>query len=125
MRPPEYSKRSDSAEVAWRIGLRRVVPVLDAVQLRVQPVEGHQLVVGALFFDHTVFDHDDLVGVADGAQSMGDAKNGAALHQSLQGFNHQMFGLRIEGCGGFVKRPSRGWLARELTIPKGARANSA
>ena len=85
----------------------RVFPVLDAVQLGVHPVEGQQLLVGPFFCNHTVFDHHDLVGVTDGAQSMRDAKNGAALHQPFQGFDHQMFGLRIEGCGGFVKNQDR------------------
>jgi len=40
------------------------------------------LLVIALLYDLAVVDDDYFVGVADGAQAMGDSKAGAAFHQA-------------------------------------------
>jgi hypothetical protein len=46
---------------------------------------------------------DDLVGLEDGVEAMGDGDGGASLHQFAGGFFEQGFGFRVERGGGFVE----------------------
>jgi hypothetical protein len=52
---------------------------LQVVQMCVNAAQGQQFVVGTIFSHDTVGDGDDAVGVADGAQSVDDDDDGAAL----------------------------------------------
>jgi len=68
--------------------------VLDEAVVR--PAARHQLVVTAFFDDPRVLDHDDPVGVAHGAQAMGDDDRRAALHQARERGLHGGFALGVE-----------------------------
>ncbi len=50
-----------------------------------------------------VFQDQDLVGQAHGAQPLGDDKGGAPLHQPLQRQLDQPFGLGVDAGGGVVQ----------------------
>ena len=60
---------------------------------------------------HAAFvQHDDPIGVADGAQPVRDHDAGAAFHQLVQGFLHESFAGGVEAAGGFVQDQDRGIL---------------
>ena len=50
-----------------------------------------------------MIDHNDLVGIPDGAQAVGDHKTGAALHKVEQGFLDASLGASVNTAGGFVQ----------------------
>ena len=62
----------------------------------VQSVLGHQFLVGPLFHDPPVLQHDNLVGVANGRQTMGDDDSRSTDHQPLQGLLDQHLGFGID-----------------------------
>src|SRR5712672_698280 len=74
---------------------------LQMVQLGVDTVESQELLVGAVLYHYAVLDDDDLVRVAQGAQTMGDRDDRAAGHKPFQGLDNQMLRLGIQ---------SRRWL---------------
>ena len=51
----------------------------DFVEVVVDAAEGEQFVVAALFDDLTLVHDQNLVGVDDGGEAVGDNKRGAAL----------------------------------------------
>ena len=57
----------------------------------------------AAFDDLAVSDGEHLVGVADGAQPMGDDKRRAAVQQLLQRFLDESLGARIDRGRGLVQ----------------------
>ena len=57
----------------------------------------------AAFHDLAVVEHQHLVGVADGAQPVGDDEAGAALPAALQGRLDQPLGARVHAGRGFVQ----------------------
>src|SRR5262245_6854451 len=69
---------------------------LDTVQIGVDPAEGDELVVLALLGHDAALEHDDLVGVADGAQAVRDGDHGAALHEPLERLHHGLLRLGVE-----------------------------
>ena len=56
-----------------------------------------------LFNDAAFFEHDDLVGLEDGVETMRDGEDGASLHKSPRGFFEQGLGFGIEAGGGFIE----------------------
>jgi hypothetical protein len=73
----------------------------------VEAVEGEQLVMGAAFDDFAVAQDEDEVGVADGAEAMGDDEAGAAGHEPVQGLLDETFGRGVDAGGGFVEDQDR------------------
>ena len=69
----------------------------------IEAVLGHEGVVGALFDDFAVPHHKNLVGAADGGESMGYDEAGAAFHEFGEGGLDSQFGAGIDGAGGFVQ----------------------
>src|SRR5690606_13017339 len=63
--------------------LKRLIG-LQAPKLRVTPAERQQLVVRAALHDAPAMEQQDLVGVHDGAEPLGDDQGRTALHQILQ-----------------------------------------
>ena len=55
------------------------------------------------FFDDTVIQDKDLVGVFDGRQAVGDDEGGTADHELVERILHDLFALRIERGSRFVK----------------------
>src|SRR5579862_6988731 len=63
--------------------------MLPGVHIPIAPVQSEELLVGASFHDVAVFDHQNLIGPANGGQAMGNDKGGAPLHQVGKAFlNH-------------------------------------
>ena len=62
----------------------------------VQPVLGHQLLVRPLFHDPPVLQHDNLVGVANSRQTMGDDDGRPTDHQPLQCLLDQELGFGVD-----------------------------
>ena len=64
--------------------------------------------MGPRFDNMTVIDDDDVVGVADGAQAMGDDDGRPAFHESVQGSLNDLFTFRIEGRRRFIEDEDAG-----------------
>ena len=54
-----------------------------------------------------MFEHDDLVGIADGREAVGDHEGRAALHQGLECLLDARLGDRVEGAGCLVEDQDR------------------
>ena len=59
--------------------------------------------MGAALDDSPLLDDEDLVGAADGGETVGDDEGGAALHQLRQAGLDHGFRLGVERAGGFVE----------------------
>ena len=64
--------------------------------------------VGADFFDATIFEDDDLIGLKNRGEAMGDGDDRAAFGEEIEGALDFLFGLGIEGTGGFIEEENRG-----------------
>ena len=76
---------------------------LQCVELEVPPLFRQQLLVGALFHDLPVGEHDDPVGVLDGGQPVGHDEHGADGAHFLQGVLNQQLRLGVDVGGGLVQ----------------------
>ena len=74
----------------------------------VAPLSGDQLVMGSPLHDLPVLDDQDLVGLANGAQAVGDDKGGAPPDQLIQTFLNEDLALGIQIGGGFVQYQDSG-----------------
>ena len=57
----------------------------------------------AAFDDVAVVEYDDLVGVANGREAVGDDDAGASLHEFGEGLLDGLLAFGVEGGGGFVE----------------------
>ena len=66
---------------------------------------GHidKFIVFAVFFELTVFEDENAVGVADGAEAVGDDDGGAPDDDLFERALNEGFGLVVDGGGGFVE----------------------
>ena len=71
--------------------------------MMIKPVSIQQLLVCAFFDDFAIVDDQHLVGIADGAQAVGNDKTGAAFHQAQQRFLDARLGAGIDTAGGFIQ----------------------
>ncbi len=55
-----------------------------------------------------IFEHECLVSVADGAQSMGDDEGCTSFEQPVQSALDEFFGAGIDTGGGFIKDQDTG-----------------
>ena len=69
----------------------------------VQPVLGHQLRMGALLDDAAILYHQDLVGVLDGGQPVGDDQCRAASGQTVKGALDAGFRHAVQRGGGLIQ----------------------
>ena len=76
---------------------------MDAGEFGVEAVLREEGVVGAAFDDGALFQHENLVGLANGAETVGDHEAGTALHQTFEGFLDQTLGGGVDAGGSFVK----------------------
>ena len=61
----------------------------------------------ALFDDFAFVEDDDLVGLKDGVEAVGNGDGGASVHQLACRFFEQGFGFGVECGGGFVENQNR------------------
>ena len=54
------------------------------MQCGIDSAKGQKLLVSAALYDFAILKHQDKIGSADGAESMGDDKSGTALEKYLQ-----------------------------------------
>src|ERR1700722_18873057 len=65
--------------------------ILDAGKTGVEAVKRDQLIVIAAFDDLSVAEDENLIGVADGAQTVGDDETRAMRHEVFEGLLNQFF----------------------------------
>ncbi len=63
----------------------------------------------ALGGNTAVFEDDDLVGVEDGVDALGDDEGRAVLHQAVQGLLNLGFRLHVHGAGAVVEDQDPGF----------------
>src|SRR5258708_40292598 len=107
LRPYEYPKGrpdrlSRSLPVRSRV-LDGLACELAEVEVMIKTLLVEELLVGAFFDDFAVVDDEDLVGVADGGEAVGDDEGGAALHEAQQGFLDVGFGAGVDAAGGLIE----------------------
>ena len=73
------------------------------VQTMVIAALREELAVAAGFDELTMLHDEDVVGVANGGQAVRDDEHGLFASQLGEGLLHLLFGVRIEGGGGFVE----------------------
>ena len=63
--------------------------------------------MSAAFGDGALLQHENLVGLTNGAEAMGNHETGASLHQALKGFLNQPLGGGVDTGGGFIENQNR------------------
>ena len=63
--------------------------------------------MAAAFGDAAAFEDEDLVGVADGGEAVGDDEARAVFHQMVEGFLDETLGGGVNTGGGFVEDEDR------------------
>src|SRR5688500_17653420 len=74
---------------------------------RVPAAEREKLVVRPALDDAPAVEHDDLVGIANGREPMGDRDHGTALREPLERPLDRSLGLRVERRGRLVEHEDR------------------
>ena len=59
--------------------------------------------MGALLDDAPVVEDDDLVGITDGGEAMGDDKGGAPLHDGVHASLYELLGTGVDTGGCLVE----------------------
>ena len=77
--------------------------VLALVEVVVEAPGGEEGVVRAAFDDPAVIDDQELVGLTDRAQAVGDDKGGTAVHEAQQPLLDLLLGARVHAAGGLVE----------------------
>src|SRR5437879_13843601 len=91
------------------IGLGQVGPrAVAGPEPRVDPARPHQLQVAPDLDDPAVLHDRDPVGLAGGAQAVGDHDRGLALEQGLYGLPDEGLRAEVERAGGLAQDPDRG-----------------
>src|SRR6185437_344953 len=80
-----------------------VRPELHLMQFGVKSPFCQKLIMGAHLADLAFVQHDDLAGLADGREPVGDDDRAAAADQLVDSLLDKLFGLRIHGGSGFVQ----------------------
>ena len=70
---------------------------------RINAAEGEEVVVAAALDDAAAVHDEDLVGVADGREAVGDDEAGALRHEPVERLLDEPLGLRVHARGGFVE----------------------
>src|SRR5258706_8995042 len=90
--------------------IRRLMPPIRIVKLRVMTTLPHQSIVIALFHYSATIKHDDTVGMADGGEAVRDQDGGAILQYQVKSFLNVCLGQWINTGGCFVQNDDRGVL---------------
>ena len=60
------------------------------------------------FYDPSVFQNEDGIGVSHSTEAMGDDKDGTSFHEAVHAFFNQAFRSRINAAGCFIKNENWG-----------------
>ena len=85
-----------------------------AAEAGVHAVLRDKFIVRALLNHAAMVEDVDAVGVAHGAQAVGDDEAGAMRHEMLQRLLNLPFGLGIDAGSGFIEQQNR-WIAQQST----------
>ena len=77
-------------------GVRRSMPEVQPMQLRVQPALREQLAMRALFHQASLVEHQDAIRCLHGAQAVRNDERGAAAQQFVEGFLDAGFGGAVD-----------------------------
>ena len=80
---------------------------MDAGEFGVEAVLREEGIVCAAFADGAMLKHENLGGLTNGAEAVGDHETGATLHQALESFLNQALGGGIDTGGGFIEDQNR------------------
>src|SRR4029079_11085453 len=72
-------------------------------ELCVAASHGEEFVVFAPLDDAPAIEDEDLVGMADGGEPVGDDEAGAARHEAIEGALDEALGLGIDAGGGLIE----------------------
>src|SRR5690606_10603067 len=73
------------------------------MELPVQATAFDEVMVATAFHDRTILNDNNLIGMLDRTQPVGDYNRGSVLHQVGERLLYQAFRLRVERRGRFVK----------------------
>ena len=59
--------------------------------------------MGAAFGDFAIFDVEDAIGIAEGAETVGNSDGGAIFDELVEGSLDFLFGLDVNTGGGFIE----------------------
>ena len=76
---------------------------LAQIQMVIEAAPIQKILVRALFDDLTIVDDQHLVGIADGAQPMGDHKAGPSFHQPQKGRLDPDLGAAVDAAGRLIQ----------------------
>lgn len=93
-------QRQLAARVARRVELHRPHFCVQTIVLK-------QLIMGPLFGNDTFFQYNDIVGIADRSESMGNHQDGTFRTKSIQGILDAILGQSIQRRCSFVEQDKR------------------
>jgi hypothetical protein len=68
----------------------------------VEPARAEQLLMTTPLDDAAGLENDNLIGMADGSEPVGDDQDRSVLHEPLDRLLHQPLRLGIQRAGGFI-----------------------
>ena len=77
--------------------------LLDFLHFGIAAIQLHELVVGTLFDDLSGIEDQDLVGILNGGEAVGDDKGGPALLDHFHGPLDDFLCLRVDMGGSFIQ----------------------
>ena len=83
-------------------------PHLQFNKATIDPVLGHQLLVGTFLDLLAFFEDHNAVGLLDGTEAVSNHQGGSAFHQGLQGFLDFLLRNRVQGGGRFIQQQKAG-----------------
>src|SRR5690242_10741076 len=98
------AKALDPVQLAWNsMLLQRLELELLAAQVMVESLLLHEIVVRSLLDDRAFFEHENDIGVADGAEPMGNHERSSSFEDLIEVSFHVLLGFGIEGACRFVE----------------------
>src|SRR5678816_3647488 len=76
---------------------------LELIETPVDALACHELGVGAVLGEPAALEHEDLVGVTNGGETVCDDERGASLEKAIHRFLYQRLTLAVERTGRFVE----------------------
>ena len=71
--------------------------LLSCEQVGIESAARHQIFVAALLDDAALVQDDDVVGLAQGGDAVGDEDGGAVFHDLAEVAQNRLFGLGVHG----------------------------